>query len=474
MPRDKEAPAIHHPDALDILVRFQTATKVVKYYEPSNANFQEQLRALLSGIDKALAEFGELAIQVRQKAIFVNRLPIKFDLATYGVYKALVEEFGLWGLETISFSRGLESSDLEETIVLFSHADPRREDPFGDFVRAVQEKGIGHVRLQPQAGRADDDEDARAAKMFFLGIAHVKEIFEEKSEVINFNVTKRWIQSMFNHIAEDESFVYGLTNIKNFDEYTLNHSVNVCVLSIALGRRLGLSRRELTELGIAAFLHDFGKVDIPPEILNKPGKLDPQEMAVMEGHSHLGAERLIQLMAERGIPQQAVEVAMEHHIKPDLGGYPKYQKKRRLALYSKIVKIVDFFDALTTKRVYRPKAFTREETIAMMLQKSGDDFDPILLKVFANMIGSYPVGALVVLNTGEVGIVFEVNPQAVFARRPKVKLITDMSGNMKDGPIVDLTQVDPQTRRFARTVVKSLDPDKYKIKVSDYFLAQVS
>jgi HD-GYP domain-containing protein (c-di-GMP phosphodiesterase class II) len=474
MPQKKDAPAISHADALDILVRFQTAAKIVKYYDPSNANVQEHLRALASGIEKVLAEAGEVEIQIRQKAVFVNRLRIKFDVATYGVSQALVEGFRLWGLQTIGFTRGIKAGDLEAIVILIANADPRREDPYGDLFRVVQEKGLAHVRLEPLTQSGEEDEDAKAAKMFFLGIAHVKEIFEEKSEVVNFNVTKRWIQSMFNHIAEDESFVYGLTNIKNFDEYTLNHSVNVCVLSVALGRRLGLSRRELTELGLAAFLHDFGKVDIPPEILNKPGKLDPEEMAVMEGHSHLGAERLIQLMSERGIPHQAVQVAMEHHITPDLGGYPKYHKKRRVALFSKIVKITDFFDALTTKRVYRPKAFSREETIAMMLKKSGEDFDPILLKVFASMIGTYPVGSLVVLDTGEIGIVYEENPQPIFGKRPKVKIITDRTGALGDGGIVDLADIDPQTRKFARTIVKSLDADKYKVKVSDFFLAQVS
>jgi HD-GYP domain-containing protein (c-di-GMP phosphodiesterase class II) len=374
----------------------------------------------------------------------------------------------------MSLARGLAEGELERLIVLLSRADPREKNPFLALVRGAREAAVTHVRMEPQTEKDSADEAKQAARMYFLGIAHVREIFSGTGAIVNFNVTKRWIQSIFNHLSDDEAFVNGLTNIKNFDEYTFNHSVNVSVLSLAIGRRLNLSPHELSELGLAAFLHDLGKVEIPSEILNKPGRLDAEEKAIMEGHSRLGAQRLLQLKIERGLPNLAIQVALEHHLKPDLGGYPKYQKKRRIALYSKIVKIADVFDALTTKRVYRPKAFTREETLAMMMAKSGDEFDPILLKVFANMIGVYPIGSLVVLSTGEIGVVCEANPQPVFTKRPKVKLITDRAGNMHDGDVVDLTEIDPETRAFARSIVKTLDPEKYGLDVSRFFLARAS
>jgi HD-GYP domain-containing protein (c-di-GMP phosphodiesterase class II) len=362
-------------------------------------------------------------------------------------------------------------------MVLLARQDARSGsgDPFERLEESTRIKGFPHIALE-RATDADrpGEKELRAARTYFLGIAHVKEIFEKQRDVFKFNVTKRWIQSIFNHISNDESFVYGLTNIKNHDEYTLNHSVNVAVLSVALGRRLGLSRRELAELGVSAFLHDLGKLDIPKEILEKPSGLDSQEWAVMERHSHLGAERIIQIKAERGIPNRAVQVAFEHHLKADLSGYPKFHRKRQLNFYSKIVKITDYFDAMTTTRVYRPRAYTREEALDIMLHLSGEEFDTLILKAFANMIGSHPVGSLVALDTGEIGIVFGLNDQAAFAQRPRVKLIADAGGKKFDGPEVELTETVPDGAVFKRTIVKTLDPEKYGLKIADYFLARVS
>jgi HD-GYP domain-containing protein (c-di-GMP phosphodiesterase class II) len=245
----------------------------------------------------------------------------------------------------------------------------------------------------------------------------------------------------------------------------------VCILSISLGRKLGLNRNELAELGISAFFHDFGKTDIPKEILDKPGKLDEKEREIIEQHPHLGAEKLIRLKETSRLPVRAINVAMEHHVKVDLTGYPKYQKKRHINLYSKIVKICDVYDALTTKRPYRDKVFTRDETLAMMMESSGTEFDAIILKVFANMMGQYPVGTLVLLNTGEIGIVFEANPELARQLQPKVKIIADKNGNKLDGDILDLAELGSDSAQTKRSIIKSLDPEKYNIPVSDYFLA---
>jgi HD-GYP domain-containing protein (c-di-GMP phosphodiesterase class II) len=282
------------------------------------------------------------------------------------------------------------------------------------------------------------------------------------------------MQSIYNHIVEDEGFIYGLTNIKNHDEYTLNHSVNVCLLATSLGRRLGLSRTELVDLGIAAFFHDLGKTETPLEILNKPGRLTDVERGIMEKHPFHGAEKLALLKEFRRLPLRAIHVALEHHIKEDLSGYPRYFKKDDVNLFSKIVKVVDVFDAITTKRVYRTKDFARAEALSLMLEQSGTEFNPVILKAFVNMMGVFPIGTLVALTTGEFGIVHDVNPDSKLVLRPSVKLITDVQGNKIDGEIADLAEKDAETGRYRRTIATSLDPSKYGIEVADYFLAQTS
>jgi putative nucleotidyltransferase with HDIG domain len=310
--------------------------------------------------------------------------------------------------------------------------------------------------------------------MFFLSIVHLKDSFRrnQRNEGIKVHTTRRLMQSIYNHIVDNEAFIHGLTNIKNHDEYTLNHSVNVCLLATALGRRLGLTRGEIVDLGIAAFFHDLGKLETPLEILNKPDKLDEREREIMEQHPFKGAEKLVLLREARRLPLRAIHVAMEHHIKEDLTGYPKYYKKEDVNLFSKIVKVVDFFDAITTKRVYRTKVFTRAEALSLMLEQAGTEFNPLILKAFVNLMGAFPVGSLVALNTGELGIVFDLNADPRLLLRPSVKLITDKEGNKVDGEIVDLAERDPETGRYLRTIATALNPDDYGVEVSDYFLAR--
>ncbi|MBE0713215.1 MAG: hypothetical protein IH583_12625, partial [Candidatus Aminicenantes bacterium] len=141
-------------------------------------------------------------------------------------------------------------------------------------------------------------------------------------------------------------------------------------------------------------------------------------------------------------------------------------------LFSKIVKVVDFFDAVTTKRVYRSKVFTRAEGLSLMLEQCGTEFNPVILKAFVNLMGVFPIGSLVGLSSGEMGIVFDLNPDPKLLLRPTVKLIADKAGNKVDGEIVDLADKEPETGRFTRTIITALNPQDYGIEVADYFLAQ--
>ncbi|MBM3310152.1 MAG: HD domain-containing protein, partial [Candidatus Aminicenantes bacterium] len=311
-----------------------------------------------------------------------------------------------------------------------------------------------------------------AIPIFVMGVHHLKDLFEGKKRSADLRLTRRWIQSLVNHLISQESLLIGLTNIKNFQEYTLNHSVNVCILSLAVGRRLGLSRPELIELGVSACLHDVGKFEISNDIWDKPGKLTPEERAIAEKHSPFGAAKLAHRRMTEDVPVAALEVALEHHIKPNFEGYPKFIERKRVHFYSQIAKVVDYYDAITTKRVYRPKTFTPEEALGLMKKVCAEEFDPLLFKTFAQMMGIYPVGTLAALNTGEVAVVIENNPLPGFVGRPLVKLITDPEGRKKDGQAVDLAEVDRVTGCFKRTVVKTLDPEVYDIKVTDYLIAR--
>jgi HD-GYP domain-containing protein (c-di-GMP phosphodiesterase class II) len=462
--------------AEDILVRLCTAVKIIRLYEPNNQLFLQQADVIFQFLDNSLRIEGESVFSLWQNTLFYNKEKLKFAFYNYHIFKFVISEFKHKEIGAISFDQGLTKEEMRQFLVQFAAKDDRKTRiAFEDFVKRLKNIGIPHVKLEkisPQELRSSREE--RAVKDYFLSIMHLGDLFQKEHDhkKINLNITRRLMQSLVKNITENEPFLQGLTTIKNYDEYTLNHSVNVCVLSMALGNRLGLDKKEMVDLGICAFFHDIGKLDTPVEILNKPGKLTDEEFKIIQKHPYQGAGKLVQMDDFNQLPLRAIHVSMEHHIKENFTGYPIYFKKKSVNLYSKIVKIVDVFDAITTQRIYRKKAFTRDKALSLMAKNSGDEFHPLLFKIFANMMSGYPVGSLVLLHTGEMGVVTEVNPDPTQFHRPRVKLITDPERNKIDGMTVDTAEMDPDSGKYRREIVKTLDPEKYNIRVADYFLAQ--
>ena len=462
--------------AVELLIRFYVLNKIAKIHDPKNDAFQEQGRLLFGSLERLLAEEEEdLCLRIRHSSLLLNSVRLKSSLGTYPIFKSVMDELRLRELDAVAFKPGLTLEELFRFMPIFARRDKKDGSTYARLQADLDAADTAHVALEKASElKTPSNLNRNTARIFFLSIVHLKESFQrnQKDQGIKVHTTRRLMQSIYNHIVDNESFVFGMTNLKNYDEYTLNHSVNVCLLATALGRRLGLNRGELVDLGIAAFFHDLGKLETPLAILNKPDKLDADEREIMEQHPFKGAEKLVLLKESRRLPLRAIHVAMEHHIKEDLTGYPRYFDKGDVNLFSKIVKVVDFFDAITTKRVYRTKVYTRSEALSLMLEQAASEFNPVILKAFINLMGAFPIGSLVVLSTGELAIVFELNPDPKLVLRPSVKLITDTAGNKIDGDVVDLTERDPATGRFARTIAKALNPADYGVEVSDYFLAQ--
>jgi len=280
---------------------------------------------------------------------------------------------------------------------------------------------------------------------------------------------KRQIMNTVSILTQDESFLLGLANLKGYDEYTFYHSVNVAIYSIAIGLRLGLSKRELTYLGVAGLFHDIGKMFIDKDIVNKKGKLSPEEWNIMRTHPLKGAEMLMVAKGWDEFVIRMITVVFEHHMKYNLSGYPSIELKRPQILFSRIIAIADIYDALGRPRVYRSYPYVSEKIISFFVEQSGKDFDPILVKALFTLIGVYPHGSLVELDTGEMGVVVRVQEDSEMLDRPIVCILQRIQDEYHKGEVVDLTKVD-NDGTFIRTIQRTIDPNDYGINVVEYFV----
>jgi HD-GYP domain-containing protein (c-di-GMP phosphodiesterase class II) len=465
-----------HSELLAIASRFYTVFRLAKLFEPNNATMRDRLSQLQEAVQSMIQKAGEIRIEVRSGFLLVNWTRLKFDASTHHIFRFFLEEFRDRQIGAVTFFSGLTPEELGRFMVFMSRTEIPKTLPFETLQKTLGASQMPHVNWDKiSSEEIGERADKSPAPMFFLGIFHLQQLFGNRDGAWNFYVTKRWIQSVCDLITLDESFLLGLVNLKNFEDYVLNHSVNVCVLSLALGKRLGLTRPELMDLGISAALHDVGKLDVPREILDKPAMLEPHERAIIERHSHTGANTLIKLMTTRELPIAAVQVALEHHVRADMDGYPRYVRRKRVNFFSRIVKITDYYDAITTKRVYRKAAFTPEAALRQMAAGAGTEFDALLLRAFTRMMGPYPVGSLVAVSGGEIAIVTANHAHPGLARRPKVKIVADAAGRRIDGPIIDLAAgKDGAGAPDGRAIAKVLDPDTYGIRVADYFLARAT
>ncbi len=282
---------------------------------------------------------------------------------------------------------------------------------------------------------------------------------------LNLRQAKRTVQKLVDlSFEEGEGFsLAGMASIKDHDNYTFNHMVNVSVLAIAFGQRLGLKRQDLAQLGLCALYHDMGKLHIPLEVLNKKGSLSEEEWAIMGNHTVYAARTLFPLIADDPGTLHRILTALQHHVGYDGKGYPDLKLRTRQGLFTRIVSITDTFDAMTTKRIYQ-RQFLPSEALAIIQKAAGTRYDPLLVKAFINCMGVFPIGSTVLVTTGELGVVVESNPDPDRAHQPKVKVVTDAKRSLTEPQLVDLSHHSQANR----AIVKCVDPEVFGINSAHY------
>lgn len=311
-----------------------------------------------------------------------------------------------------------------------------------------------------------EEEIEHAREIRTEGRSVIENIFEDirMGHSIDAEGAKAFVRKTAESIIRTPDAQVWLTQLKNKDEYTSIHSMNVCILSLAFGRYLGLSEDTLNILGLGALLHDVGKICVPLDILLKPDKLTGKEFAVMKRHPVDG----LQIVSKTGgIPSSAMDVVYSHHERASGSGYPRGLSNSDISLFTKIVAIVDVYDAITSNRVYHHGMDTLAAT-KLLYERRHADFDAGLIEQFIKCLGVYPVGSLVELNSGEVGIIISFRPDRRL--RPKVLKILDAQKQHYKPPfIVDLSRYD-EKGSSAYYIKSALSSGSYGVNVADYIL----
>jgi HD-GYP domain-containing protein (c-di-GMP phosphodiesterase class II) len=269
------------------------------------------------------------------------------------------------------------------------------------------------------------------------------------------------IQAMVDSINDDRDALIGVTGVKMHDKHALAHLVNTSILAMSLANYLSFEKKQIIALGIAAMLHDIGKTKVPAEIINKTDLLTDEEWETVERHPIEGA-LIISDMS--GITKMAMVTAFEHHRHGGAHGYPKIDDSAEPHLFSQIVSLVDAYEVLSAVRIYYNAQMTCDQVIRTLAKKRGIDFNATLVKAFINMIGIFPIGTLLKLSSGEIGLVVH---QTSDLMRPRVLLLTKFDGSEKEsGEEVSLLEMT--AGKHKRDVTGTIDSHTANIDVKRY------
>ncbi len=307
-------------------------------------------------------------------------------------------------------------------------------------------------------------------------IGHAREIVTETRETvydimgdvrlgrsINTTAAKKVVADMVDSVIRNPDALMCLNQLKDKDEYTALHSLRVCVLALAFGRHLDLTDEELNLLGIGALLHDIGKMKVSNDIINKPGKLTDEEFALMKSHVPHGVNILEQT---HGISPLSIEVARYHHERYAGGGYANGSKGDQIGLFGSIGGIVDCYDAITSDRSYHI-GMSAHDALTKMYSWRGRDFQPLLVEQFIQCMGIYPIGSVVELNNGSIGVVVSINRARRL--RPKVAMVLNADKTpFTPSRVVDLMDYANEKSSSKLEIRKVLPPGEHGVIPTKY------
>lgn len=436
-----------------LIRKLSIAFRTADLHERDNAVAEGVMGELYGALRERLETLGATTVASRGRHLFVDGERVRLGASDYLQLRYLLQLFDAWSIGSVTLLPGLTLPEL--TSLVYSLTRDRRGGREALELRLAGEHVVRVEIAAPLEEVHGDEAGDLCSRTYGACVDVLGELQASISanRQIRTRRLRRITQSIVDQMLTDEYALLTLTTIKQFDDHLFTHSTNVAILSVALGQRAGLTKTQLGELCMAAFLHDLGKIAVPREILDKPGSLDDEERMEMNQHPIHSVHILLNQGHLSQSTLRAIIGGFEHHLNFDLTGYPVLTQKSRITLFGRIITVADRFDALTTPRSYRESNFTPYDGIRHLLQGSAKEFDPILVKLFVGMIGLYPPGTVVGLDDGTLAVVQQPPAPDTPLNRPRVQVLR----GSEEGRSLDLAARD-DSGSFARRVVAVYNP----------------
>lgn len=449
--------------ARELLTRLYALRRTVRFYPAEHPAVSQALDGLLDVIARYHDEGVDVPLTFYEDEVLLGDQVLGEDSV---LFDQLIRDMTAIGVGTFAFKRGLDRGELTRFAQVIGQ-DAETIQHHGGIMAMMREAGTPHIevsavtvlRTESRASAEDSRKAARAAYNEAVDLLRDLDHMIRSNHALDVPRIKASAYDLVESVIADRPAMLELSGLKDYDEYTFYHSVNVAILALSLGSLISKDRRFLSTLSMGALLHDIGKMTVPSAILNKPGPLTSDEWAQIRRHPVYGAEHAA---LTPGLDKAALVVIFEHHMRFDGSGYPQQAIMRPQHLGSRIVAVADAYDAMTSRRPYSA-ARLQDEAIRVLVENSGTALDPALVRLFIGMLGAYPPRSVVRLSSGEVAIVLTASEHDVLA--PVVRIIADAGGAIIEPSDVDLS--DPEAAA-GRTVVACLDPSGMNVQVADF------
>ena len=435
----------------ELLRRFAASLRSAQLYSPGHPIIGRNLESLSAAFQMLHGLQTTVTIGLVGDEVIVDDMPMaKAD--TLGPFVRRLQQAGV---ERITVDRGVTVDEITTFLAAITTIDARAGEAADNFPALVHIR-VGRVTVGQRVEGSLTDM-ATIKRLYSDAVSVAGDVWESAQTEGRPDATaaRSMIDGLAQAVAQNRTALLALTTLKNYDNYTFTHMVNVSILTMGQARGLGIDGPLLREFGLAALMHDIGKVRTPLDVLNKPDKLTDAEFVIMKRHVVDGAE-ILRMTPD--VPALAPVVAFEHHLRVDGSGYPSGVTRTSLNVGTMLCSIADVYDAMRSQRHYQ-KAFPTDRILAVLKRNDGTQFDQHLVRRFVQLIGIYPGGNLVRLNTGEVAVV--QNVYAPDPYRPHVRVLVDREGRRLDLPYeLNLWEASEDPNR-PTSVVAPLDPADY-------------